>query len=123
MGMDQTVVFAADRTPGWPALRDLLAARGVPAPLRMIDGELALPDEEPPPAWRELRVGMPMGMVTLRRTSRGIQLVTWGNADAEMRREWNLVTWAVAKLSDGKVETPASEMSADDFARDAGLSS
>src|SRR5437868_4674527 len=105
MGLDQRVRFAADRAPAWPALRDLLASRGLAPQLRMIDGQLAFPDEEPAPDWQELRVGSATGMVTLRRETDGMRLVIWGNADAQTRQAWNAITWAVARLSGGIVET------------------
>jgi hypothetical protein len=113
MGMDQQVCFAADRAPSWPALRDLLTSRGLTPQLRMIDGQLAFPDEQPAPGWQELRIGTVSGMVTLRRETDGIRLVIWGNADSAARQAWNALTWVVAKLSDGMVEG----RSADEFAR------
>src|SRR5258708_4923977 len=70
MGMDQTVTFPGE-PPEWPAVRDLLAARGFAVQTRMIDGELAFPDEAPRAGWRELRVGTPAGMVTPRREAGG----------------------------------------------------
>jgi hypothetical protein len=120
MGMDQKVTFSADRAPPWPRLRALLSTRGLAPQLRMIDGELAFPDEEPPEAWQELRVGTAQGMVTLRREPDGIRLVTWGNADEAMRHAWNTLTWAIAMLSEGTVETAVGPMSADAFARSVG---
>src|SRR5205814_1612460 len=62
MGMSQTVTFSQGKPPAWPAVRDLLAGRGYPVQMRMIDGELAFPDEEPPETWRELRVASSQGM-------------------------------------------------------------
>jgi hypothetical protein len=68
MGMAQSVTFPAGSLPSWSAVQDLLASRGFPVQVRMIDGELAFPDEEPPENWRELRLGTPDGMiVTVRR--------------------------------------------------------
>ena len=121
MGMDQKVTFPADSAPTWPRLRELLATRSLPSQLRMIDGELAFPDEEPPEAWRELRVGTALGMVTLRREEDGIRLVTWGNADERLRQVWNALTWAIAKLSGGTIESASGRMGADEFARTAEL--
>jgi hypothetical protein len=121
MGMDQKVTFSADRAPPWPRLRELLSARGLAPQLRMIDGELAFPDEEPSEAWQELRVGTAQGMVTLRREPDGIRLVTWGNADDAMRHAWNALTWAIARLSEGTIETATGRMSADAFARSVAL--
>jgi hypothetical protein len=46
--MEQTVTFPAGNPPAWSAARDLLMTRGFRMQVRMIDGELAFPDEEPP---------------------------------------------------------------------------
>ncbi len=120
MGMEQTVSFAGP-VPAWPAVARLLAERGLPAQMRMIDGELAFPDEPPPEAWRELRVGTSLGMVTVRRAPGGLALVTWGNADEGMRQAWNALTWAFAEAGGGKVRSPAGELDAGAFARTAEL--
>ena len=117
MGMDHKVTFTGERTPSWRQLREFLYVRGLEVKLRMIDGQLAFPDEEPSDGWQELRVATPQGMVTLRREPDGIRLVIWGNADLAMRQTWNALTWAVALLSAGSVETPSGSQSADDFAR------
>src|SRR5205814_953475 len=84
MGMEQAVTFEGGPLPAWGAVRDLLAGRGYPVQTRMIDGELAFPDEAPPEEWRELRVGTPGGMVTLRREPGRVVCVTWGNAQGEL---------------------------------------
>jgi hypothetical protein len=105
MGMDQTVTFAAGPPP-WPAVRDRLARHGFPAQLRMIDGELALPDEDPPESWRELRLGTPQGMVTVRRAADRVVCVTWGNADLALREAWNALAWAFAAAGGGQVQAP-----------------
>src|SRR5262245_24481609 len=96
MGMSQKII-CPNGVPTWPAIRDRLAARGYQAQLRMIDGQLAFPDEEPPPAWSELRIGTSDGMVTVRRDADGVDVVTWGNADAAMQRAWNAVAAAFAE--------------------------
>jgi hypothetical protein len=113
MGMEHTVRPAGGVT--WDMLRDFMAGRGYPLQLRMIDGELAFPDEDPPPGWRELRVAAPQGMVTLRRGPDTLTVVTWGNADAEQRQLWNALTWACAAVGGGQVETEAGPLSAEDF--------
>ena len=117
MGMDQKVTFPRDKTPTWPALAQFLAAKKFPIDMRMIDGELSFPDETPPETWRELRVGTPGGMITLRRDADGITLVTWGNADAKMRQAWNMLTWGIADLTGGTV----AGASAAEFATAVGL--
>jgi hypothetical protein len=66
--------------------------------MRMIDGELAFPDETPPDTWRELRVGTPSGMITLRREIDGVTLVIWGNADENLRRDWNTLADVLREL-------------------------
>jgi len=121
--MDQTVTFASQRVPAWPAVRDLLQQRGFPVQLRMIDNQLAFPDELPPDDWRELRLGTPPGMVTLRRGADRIAFVVWGNADAAMRQAWNAVVWAWAEAGGGQVLTAAGAVSAADYRRGADLPS
>ncbi len=113
MGMEHTVRPAGGVT--WDALRDFLAGRGYPLQLRMIDGELAFPDEDPAPGWRELRVAAPQGMVTLRRSEDTLAVVTWGNADAGLRQLWNAVAWACAAIGGGEVVTEQGAVSAEEF--------
>ncbi len=121
MGLDRKVTFAADKSPAWPALAALLAEKQVKVQLRMIDGELAFPDEEPAETWKELRVGVGGGMVTLRREADAVTLVVWGNADANLQRGWNALTWAVAHQAGGVIHSDGATKSADDFARTADL--
>ena len=117
MGMDQTVTFPGGAVPAWPAVRALLEGHGYPVQTRMIDGELAFPDEAPPEAWHELRLGTPHGMVTARRGPDHVTLVTWGNADAAMLQAWHAVTWAFAAAGGGRV----AGLDADAFRRSADL--
>jgi len=121
MGLDQTATFPSGALPGWPAVRDLLSRRGFPVQVRMIDGELAFPDEEPAAGWRELRLGTPQGMVTVRREADRLVFVTWGNADAALRQAWNAVAWAFAEAGGGQLLTAAGAKSAAEFQRDADL--
>jgi hypothetical protein len=116
MGTDQTVSFAGP-PPSWEAVRDLLARQGYPVQTRMIDGQLAFPDEAPPEGWRELRVGAPGGMVTLRREAGQMVLVVWGNADAALRQAWNGLAWALAEAGGGQVATAEGALSASDYRR------
>jgi hypothetical protein len=100
---------------------DLLARRGFGVQLRMIDGELAFPNEMPPVTWRELRIGSPQGMVTLRREPDRVVLLTWGNADAAMVQAWNALTWAFAEAGGGRVVSASGPLSAAEFLRAADL--
>ena len=114
MGMSQTV-RCRDGVPAWPAVAEWLTADGRPATMRMIDGQLAFPDEEPPPDWRELRVSLGPGMVTIRREPDAVTLVIWGNADPALVQAWNTLTLAFAELSGGSIATEAGECDAATF--------
>ncbi len=120
MGMDQTVSFPG-AVPPWSAVAELLARRGFPVQMRMIDGELAFPDEAVPENWGELRVGASWGMVTLRRQPAAVVCVTWGNADANLRQAWNALAWALAEVGDGRVSSAGGPLDAGAFARQAEL--
>jgi hypothetical protein len=85
--------------------------------MRMIDGALAFPDEMPPEAWQELRLGTPQGMVTVRRAPDHVAVVTWGNADAPLREAWNAIAWAFAEVGGGQVLAAAGPVAAADFRR------
>jgi hypothetical protein len=105
MGMEQTITFPVGSPPSWLVVRDLLVSRGFPVQVRMIDGELAFPDEEPPESWRELRLSSPEGrMVTVRREGDRLVLVVWGNADAQLVHAWNALTWAFAEVANGTIQ-------------------
>jgi hypothetical protein len=119
--MEQSVTFAGRPAPAWPAVAALLAGRGFAVQMRMIDGELAFPDEAPPGGWGELRLGTPQGMVTARRQGDAVALVTWGNADGALRQAWNALTWAFAEAGGGLVQTPDGPLDAAAFARRAEL--
>jgi hypothetical protein len=87
----------------------MVAARlkeaGLAVQLRMIDGQLAFPDETPADDWRELRVGSAAGMVTVRRAPDGVTCVVWGNADGPTRDLWEAVASAFASESGGAVSS------------------
>ena len=80
MGMSQQIP-TGQRTIAWPAIAKAMAVRGLPLQMRLIDGQLAFPDETPPDNWRELRVASAGRMITIKRTTGSIELVCWGNAD------------------------------------------
>ncbi len=121
MGMDQEVTFAPNQAPAWQEVATLLAARKFPVQIRMIDGELAFPDETPPHDWRELRIGTQPGMITLRREPNAITFVIWGNADEPMRRAWNALTWAFAHLTEGTIRTATGDLTLEEFLQKAEL--
>jgi hypothetical protein len=115
MGMEQKVTFARKGTLLWRDLSALLARHNLPFQIRMIDGELAFPDEAPPETWRELRVSAAQGMVTLRRETNGIALVAWGNADAALQQFWNALTWAFASATEGTIEVAGRSLTPDEY--------
>jgi len=121
MGMEQVVTCAPGAVVSWTAVRDLLAQHGFPVQVRMIEGELAFPDEVPPPAWKELRVGTAQGMVTLRRQQDRVLVVTWGNADQAMQQAWNALAWAIAEVTGGRIEAGERSDTAAEFRHRADL--
>jgi hypothetical protein len=104
MGMSQNVNCPAG-IPDWPKVSASLAEYGLPVQMRMIDGQLAFPDEEPPVDWKELRVGSALGMVTIRRQPAGVELTIWGNADADNQQAWNALAAAFAELGGSAPKT------------------
>ena len=117
MGLACTIRFPAGSVPAWDAIRGCLARVGAAAPLRMIDGLPAFPDESPEDGWRELRVGFASGMVTIRRTSDALNCIVWGNAEAELLAARDRVAWACAEAGGGTVVTPSGELTAAEFAQ------
>jgi len=97
MGMSH-VVECPNGVPDWPKVAEWLALHSSPAQMRMIDGQLAFPDEEPPADWRELRVALSGVMLTIRRQPSAVEIVTWGNADDSMRETWDMVARAFREL-------------------------
>lgn len=87
----------------------------------MIDGLPAFPDEDLPPAWKEIRIGLSAGMVTLRVIPDGLTSVVWGNADAGLRSAWDKLCWAVAVAGGGVIVAPTGAQSAEEFAQSTGL--
>jgi hypothetical protein len=123
MGLDSTIRFPAGAVPAWDAVMLQLARVGEAAPLRMIDGLPAFPDESPADDWRELRLGCAAGMVTLRRGSDSVTCIVWSNADAALLASRDRVAWACAAAGQGSVATDTGEVSADAFARQCGIQS
>jgi hypothetical protein len=115
MGIDRRIGFAPRKLPTFEAVRDRLAKSGFPVQVRMMDGQLAFPDEIPPEYWHELRLGTPQGMITVRREGDDITCVTWGNADRLLLQGWNAVTWAFAVAGDGTIHDPDGSRTAAEF--------
>src|SRR6266851_9635064 len=115
MGMDQSVTFPETPMPTWEAVSTFLTSKGYPVQMRMIDNQLAFPDEHPPDDWKELRIGTSQGMITIRREPHRLVFVTWGNADAEMQKAWNVLTWAFAEVGKGRIETAGKKLTASEF--------
>jgi hypothetical protein len=103
MGVEKKVTFGERGCPAWARVNDLLTRRGFPVVVRMVDGELRLPDEEVPTTWKELRVGTPHGMVTLKRQGGGLAVVVWGNAEEALRQAQETLATAWAEASGGSV--------------------
>ena len=117
------MTIAGGAVPAWERVGELLTRAGFPVQMRMIDGQLAFPDEQPPASWAELRVGTPQGMVTVRREPDRVRLVTRGNADAAMLQAWDALAWAFAAAGNGLIEAPEGPQSPTDFRRQADLPS
>src|SRR5262245_11938340 len=112
MGVQQIVTFADGAVPAWPVVQALIAPLGLSVQMRMINGELAFPDETPPEPWGELRVSVAGGMVTLRGEPGRVTAVIWGNADDALRQACNALVWAFARAGPGQVLSPSGPLSA-----------
>jgi hypothetical protein len=115
VGMDQRITFGPGKLPAWPAIRETLAGLGYRVQMRMIDGQLAFPDEVPPTDWHELRLGTPQGIISLRREGNDLVCVVWANADPGLTQAWNALAWACAQCGDGRVQTPQGPCDAGQF--------
>lgn len=115
MGMEYTVHFFDAPLPALPRMLAVLTEHNLPVQVRMVDGELTLPDEGPPDGWRDVRLGTAAGMVTLARRGQELAVVTWGNADDALRRAWNAVAWATARAGEGKITGPGGQQSPEEF--------
>jgi len=104
MGMDRKVLFPGEKMPQWKAVVEHLARKNLPIQMRMIDGQLAFPDQEPPADWRELRIGTAGGMITIKREADGVRLVIWGNADANLQQAWQTLADSWAQMTGGLIQ-------------------
>ncbi len=76
MGQEMLVQGPVDLGPALARLE----GRGEPVQIIMVDGALCLPTSAPPPAFRELRLRTPDGMITVQRRGGDLALVVFGNA-------------------------------------------
>ena len=117
MGVQRVVRHGPAAGVDWPRILERLGTFGESVSLRMIDGLPAFPDEVPDPAWRELRLSFPSGMVTLRRVPEGSACIVWGNADQALLCARDRLCWAYADATGGVVEADdGSALSAAEFA-------
>jgi hypothetical protein len=54
-------------------------------------------------------------MITIRKEPDRLVFVTWGNADVEMQKAWNALTWAFAEVGKGSIESGGENLSAAQF--------
>ena len=114
MGIERVIRFPT-AAPEWPAVVAKLAEVGEAPVVRMIDGLPAFPDEVPQPGWRELRIGLTGGMITLRTEGAEVHVVVWGTADPGLTRSRDHLCWAVAAAGGGEVLSPGGPQSAAAF--------
>jgi hypothetical protein len=75
----------------WPAFLQAVTVAGKNLEMRMIDNMPAFPDETPEPAWKEVRVTLGNGMLTLRRSTAELSVIVWGNADLALLDDQTLL--------------------------------
>jgi hypothetical protein len=103
MGVQRVVRHPVEAVADWPSVRDRLATFGESPVVKMIDGLPAFPDEVPADDWKELRVGLTGGMVTIRRQPGTITCVAWGTDDPILLASLNAVAAACAAVTGGAV--------------------
>jgi hypothetical protein len=114
VGLQIDIEFAAE-VPEWAAVAAKLSALGEVPTIKMIDNLPAFPDEVPEPGWRELRIGLNGGMLTLRRLPGMVSVVSWGSADANLTLSRERLAWAVAAAGRGMVREGGTTVTADAF--------
>jgi hypothetical protein len=81
MGLEREVVFNGP-VPAW----SVVAAHLTDVQMRMIDGQLAAPEEQPHEPWHELRVARDGEMLTIRRLADRVVLVGWAEPSPARQR-------------------------------------
>ena len=107
----------------WESVRAAFGAFAESPVVRMIDDLPAFPDERPEAGWRELRISLSGGMVTVRDVPAGWECVIWGNADESLRRAWNIACWAIASAGQGRISLETGESAGPDEFRSTHLDS
>ncbi len=107
MGLEKVIVYEG-MSPSWAQLAEAFQHRGLKAVIRMIDGQLAFPDESPPSAWHEVRLGFSAGMITLRAAPGRLFITIWGNASPELVQVWDQVAQTCAEAVAGTIESQSS---------------
>lgn len=122
MGQQIQLTIPPGITPDWQQVHEHLQAQGQAVTIRMIDGLPAFPDEVPEPSWKELRVAMAGGMISIRKDLAQLVFVIWGNADAELLRSRDLLVHAFASHCQGSIELgDGQSCSAGEFGHERGL--
>ena len=80
--------------PSWERMVSVLRDSGESPIIRMIDGLPAFPDEIPTESWKELRLGLTGGMVTVRRSAVEMTCVCWGTDDEGLKQSFENVVQA-----------------------------
>jgi len=104
MGMTLAIEYP-ESAPAWNKIRAELSQVSLTVALRMIDNLPAFPDEEPEDGWREIRIGVGVGMITLRRNGLRDECIIWGNSDPALIDAWRAVASACASAGNGTVAT------------------
>ncbi len=116
MGLQRTISFETDSRPSWESVQSAFAAVSERPVVRMIDNLPAFPEEIPELGWRELRISLSGGMVTIRCTPDSWDCVIWGTGEPALMRSWNLACWAIATAGQGSIQLEnGTSVSADEF--------
>ena len=116
MGMSIQVEFGPSTGLSWNKLVGQLGKQGIAIEMRMIDGEIAFPTDEPTEDWKELRVSHSGAMLTIRRQPSGIELVSWNTDDTAIATLRENLALAAACVSEGTVHCDGKTYSADKYA-------
>lgn len=77
-----------------------------PWQLRLVDGLPAFPNEAVPEEFREIRLALNSGMVTIITEEFGLKLVTWSSIDQPFRQAVDRLAEGLASAGQGSVAAP-----------------